>query len=153
MAWPSFLPVTLETTAAVSDIALKVTFADYTSFESRLAWQNAIALTPQDVGFYSLLFDAESLKSEFKTISGSASYLRRARARNKTSPSLFRRAVAGHLVDQRPCRRPQRPGGLSLARENGGAIPQNYDSGPCRPPPAPSNCNTTSDINKRTALC
>ena len=75
MAWPSFLPVTLETTAAVSDIALKVTFADYTSFESRLAWQNAIALTPQDVGFYSLLFDAESLKSEFKTISGSASYL------------------------------------------------------------------------------
>lgn len=97
MAWPSFPPVTLETTAAVSDIALKVTFADYTSFESRLAWQNAIALTPQDVGFYSLLFDAESLKSEFKTISGSASYLPGGPGQEtKLHLRLFRRAVAGH---------------------------------------------------------
>lgn len=74
MPWPSFPPVTLKTPSPVSEITLKVTFSDYSSYEKSLVWQDAIALTPQDLGFYSVLFEAEHLKADFKTLSGSASY-------------------------------------------------------------------------------
>ncbi|MGO2569857.1 MAG: hypothetical protein ACTH9E_16585 [Serratia proteamaculans] len=74
MPWPNFPPVTLKTTSEVSDITLKVTFSDYSSYENQLHWQDNIALTPQDLGFYSVLFEAEHLKAEFKTVSGTASY-------------------------------------------------------------------------------
>lgn len=74
MQWPSFPPVTLKTTEEVSVITLKVTFSDYTSYESQLGWQDSLALTPQDLGFYSLLFEAEPLKAKFKSISGTATY-------------------------------------------------------------------------------
>jgi hypothetical protein len=74
MQWPSFPPVTLKTTEEVSVISLKVTFSDYTSYESQLGWQDSLALTPQDLGFYSLLFEAEPLKAKFKSISGTATY-------------------------------------------------------------------------------
>ncbi len=74
MQWPSFPPVTLKTTEEVSVITLKVTFSDYTSYESQLGWQDSLALTPQDLGFYSLLFEAEQLKAKFKSISGTATY-------------------------------------------------------------------------------
>ncbi|CAI0773641.1 hypothetical protein [Serratia quinivorans] len=74
MQWPSFPPVTLKTTEEVSVITLKVTFSDYTSYESQHGWQDTLALTPQDLGFYSLQFEAEQLKAKFKSISGTATY-------------------------------------------------------------------------------
>lgn len=75
MSWPAFPPVTLKTETDVSDITLKVTFSDYSSYESRLGWQDAIALTPQNLGFYSVLFEAEHLKDGFKSINGTATYV------------------------------------------------------------------------------
>lgn len=74
MQWPNFPSLTLKTTSEVSDITLKVTFSDYSGYENQLHWQDNIALTPQDLGFYSVLFEAEHLKAEFKTVSGTASY-------------------------------------------------------------------------------
>ena len=74
MSWPSFPPVTLKTTSENNAITLKVTFADYSSYEKQLRWQDTIALTPQDLGFCSVLFEAEHLKSSFKSIDGTATY-------------------------------------------------------------------------------
>ncbi|RJF57635.1 hypothetical protein D4100_02290 [Serratia inhibens] len=74
MQWPSFPPVTLKTESAVDSITLKVTFSDYSSYERQFGWLDAVALTPQDLGFYSVIFEAEHLKPEFKTISGNATY-------------------------------------------------------------------------------
>lgn len=131
MAWPNFPPVTLETTTAASDIALKVTFADYTSFESRLAWQDAIALTPQDLGFYSLLFDAEHLRTEFKTISGSASYIPAGQGKKQNFTFAFSAAqwqanwwINAHAVGLNG-RVDYRWQGKTAA-----LFPKNYDSGP-----------------------
>lgn len=75
MPWPAFSPVTLKTASASNEITLKVTFADYSSYEKRLQWQDAIVLTPQDLGFFSVLFEAEHLKSSFKSIEGTATFL------------------------------------------------------------------------------
>ncbi|WP_434463047.1 hypothetical protein ACMV5L_12760 [Serratia plymuthica] len=75
MQWPNFPPVTLKTETAVGDITLKVTFSDYSSYESQFSWQDAVALTPQDLGFYSVLFEAGHLKDGFKSINGTATYV------------------------------------------------------------------------------
>jgi len=75
MPWPNFTPVTLKTESDISTITLRVKFADYSDYETQLRWQDDIALTPQELGFYSVLFDAEDLKSSFKSVKGSATYL------------------------------------------------------------------------------
>lgn len=75
MPWPNFTPVTLKTDLDISTITLRVKFADYSDYETQLRWQDDIALTPQDLGFYSVLFDAKDLKSKFKSVKGSATYL------------------------------------------------------------------------------
>lgn len=75
MPWPTFSPVTLKTESDTDIITLRVEFADYSRYESSLTWQDDIALTPQDLGFYSVLFEADHLKSSFKSIKGSANYL------------------------------------------------------------------------------
>lgn len=75
MPWPNFSPVTLKTESDVSTITLRVQFADYSNYETQFDWQDDVALTPQDLGFYNVLFEAEHLKLSFKSIKGSATYL------------------------------------------------------------------------------
>ncbi|MBF7995140.1 hypothetical protein [Rahnella laticis] len=75
MPWPNFTPVTLKTESDISTITLRVKFADYSDYQTQLRWQDDIALTPQELGFYSVLFDAEDLKLSFKSVKGSATYL------------------------------------------------------------------------------
>jgi len=74
MPWPNFTPVTLKTTSDISTITLRVKFSDYSDYKTQLRWQDDIALTPQELGFYSVLFEAESLKKDFKSIKGTAMY-------------------------------------------------------------------------------
>jgi len=74
MPWPNFTPVTLKTISDISTITLRVKFSDYSDYETQLRWQDDIALTPQELGFYSVLFEAESLKKDFKSIKGTAMY-------------------------------------------------------------------------------
>lgn len=75
MPWPNFSPVTLKTESDISAITLRVQFADYSKYDTQFAWQDDVVLTPQDLGFYSVLFDAEHLKSSFKSVTGTATYL------------------------------------------------------------------------------
>ncbi|SLM62578.1 MULTISPECIES: hypothetical protein [Dickeya] len=74
MQWPSFPALTLEAEGDVDDINVTVTFADYSKFSARLAWAANVTLSPQDIGLYTVVFNAEKLQAEFKSISGSATY-------------------------------------------------------------------------------
>ncbi|WJY17015.1 hypothetical protein PCO82_10575 [Pectobacteriaceae bacterium CE90] len=84
MTWPDFPSVTLTAESEVIEITLKVGFSDYSTYEKKLLWQDAITLSPQDLGYYSVLFEASHLSSYFKSISGNAEYVPAGHARKQT---------------------------------------------------------------------
>lgn len=75
MQWPTFPPITLSVNSDITEITLKVNFSDYSIFENKLPWQKEIKISTHDIGFNTVMFDARHLKSEFKNISGNATYI------------------------------------------------------------------------------
>ncbi|MFJ5449123.1 hypothetical protein [Pectobacterium carotovorum] len=84
MQWPSFPPLTITADDRVNEINIKVTFADYSFINITRQWQADISLSAQDIGFHNVIFDASHLQSDFKMISGSATYFPDGQAKRST---------------------------------------------------------------------
>lgn len=75
LSWPSFPPVTITASAATKKVTLDITYGDYSKFTTELDWEENITLGEADIGWYHIVFDANSLSKTFKSISGNATYI------------------------------------------------------------------------------
>lgn len=74
MSWPNFPSVVLNSNDEINNITIKTTFADYTTFETQIPWNSEVTLSISDIGYREITFNAETIKSDFKNISGTATY-------------------------------------------------------------------------------
>ncbi|WP_017346987.1 hypothetical protein [Pantoea sp. A4] len=75
LSWPLFPAETITAEANITTLTLEITYGDYSKFISVLDWEENITLTAEDIGWYNVLFDANSLSAKFKNITGNATYI------------------------------------------------------------------------------
>lgn len=75
MEWPNFPLVTLEAEGKPEHLEITVTYTDYCRFVHTFLWQPKLVLTPENIGFCCVRFDAQSISNAFEKITGNARYL------------------------------------------------------------------------------